>query len=98
MKDKTYVQKLDALQNEVTHFLCTEFYNIRIHWIESDFYPCSVLQINKQNLQFNLDDDRILIEFDGNELIDNQGYKYSLNVLSIDQLCILADAIKSRKF
>lgn len=98
MENKTFVQKLDALQYDVTHFLCTEFHNMGSFREESKYVTCRVLKIEKENLQFSFHEGIYLREFDGNMLIDNRGCEWNLNSLSIDQLCILADAIKKREF
>ena len=40
---------------------------------------------------YNLDGNRWLVEVTQNELIDNQGYHYSFDVLDLDELCSIAD-------
>ncbi len=47
----------------------------------------------KQDQQFNLDGGRWLEEISADKLIDNYGYTYSYSVLTLDQLCQIADNI-----
>ncbi len=51
-----------------------------------------VLHIKSDDLQFNLDGRRYLVEISKNELIDNQGYSYNHSVLTLEQLCEIIDS------
>lgn len=51
-----------------------------------------VLKIRKDELQFNLDGNRYLEEIGSTELIDNQGYSYNYDALTLDQLCEIVDS------
>ncbi len=60
--------------------------------VSSKFQSKAVLQVPDEQM-FNLDGGRYLIEIDGKELIDNNGYTYNLFVLTLEQLCEVVDAI-----
>lgn len=50
-----------------------------------------VLRI-KEDQQFNLDGGRWLVEMTGSELIDNKGYSYQHECLTLEQLCEIVDS------
>jgi hypothetical protein len=50
-----------------------------------------ILKVNEAQ-QFNLDGGRYLEEVASTELIDNQGYAYHFDVLTLDQLCEIVDS------
>lgn len=60
----------------------------------SEFMSKMAIQVDDER-SFNLDGNRWLKEVTQHELLDNRGYHYSFNVLSIDDLCDLADFIEN---
>lgn len=59
---------------------------------ESKTLSCMVLKIKKEEQQFNLDGGRYLTEISKAVLIDNNGYSYNYDVLTLDQLCEIVDS------
>lgn len=47
----------------------------------------------KDEQMFNLDDGRWLVEITADRLIDNSGYRYSLDNISLEQLCEILDNV-----
>lgn len=59
---------------------------------ESRFRNCQVLKVKSDELQFNLDGRRYLVEITNDRLLDNNGYEYHFSALSLEQLCELVDS------
>lgn len=47
----------------------------------------------KEDQMYNLDGGRYLVEITTDRLVDNSGYRYSFDCLSIEKLCEIADNI-----
>ena len=54
-----------------------------------------VICVASEDTMFNLEGGRWLIELNEEELIDNKGYTYSHDVLSLEELCIVIDEIEN---
>lgn len=50
-----------------------------------------VLKVKSDDFQFTLEGKHYLTEISMDELIDEEGYTYSYDVLTLEQLCQLAD-------
>jgi hypothetical protein len=57
-----------------------------------------VIKIKDENIQFNLSGNRYLTEISHNNLIDESGYEYGFDVLSLDELCQIADYCTSKSW
>ncbi len=60
--------------------------------VESKHNNSKVLRVPDEQA-FNLDGNRYLTEITPSELIDDKGYTYNLEVLNLEQLCEVVDAI-----
>jgi len=63
-------------------------------WTTSEFSNKPVLKVEDNELMHNLDGSRWLVELDQLVLIDNKGYEYSHESLTIEQLCEVVDSFK----
>ena len=61
--------------------------------VESEFRSDTVLKIKDDNLMFNLEGGRYLVELTEDELIDNEGYSYHLSCLNLENLCKVVESI-----
>ncbi len=52
-----------------------------------------VLVIHDENMMFNLDSRRHLVEISEDELVDNEGYTYEHSVLELEDLCTAIDSV-----
>jgi hypothetical protein len=87
---QSFTDKFKALNSEVikqlNHLVLTK-------GKESEFRSGKALKV-KDKVAFNLDGGRYLKEVVFGELLDDCGYSYSMNVLTTEQLCELADSFK----
>jgi hypothetical protein len=86
---KKFSQKLTTLKDEIQKKL---FLLIQKRDEVSKYQSTLVLKIKKDELQFNLGGNRYLIEISPTELIDNYGYTYSHDALTIEQWCEIIDS------
>jgi hypothetical protein len=84
----TLLKKHKALRQEVASQIAFLIHN---YGQESNHQNEKVLHI-KDDQQFNLDGGRYLTEVSTTELIDNCGYTYHYDVLTLEQLCEIADS------
>ncbi len=49
------------------------------------------LKIKEDKMMFNLEGGRYLVEVTADRLIDSSGYRYSLDNISLEQLCQILD-------
>lgn len=61
--------------------------------VKSEFRNDIVLKIKDDNLMFNLEGGRYLVELTETELIDNEGYSYNLRCLDIGKLCEVVEGV-----
>lgn len=54
-----------------------------------------VICVESEDTMFNLEGGRWLMELNEEELIDNKGYTYSHDALSLENLCIVIDEIEN---
>lgn len=59
---------------------------------KSQFSSENALPI-KEDQQFNLDGGRYLVEITSDRLVDNSGYRYSFDAITLQQLAEVADNI-----
>lgn len=85
---KIFTDKYNELQDEVISHLRKL---IEKSDTESKFSNQNILEV-KDDQQFNLDDNNYLREVAWHNLIDNHGNNYSFYVLTLEQLCELADS------
>lgn len=84
----SYHEKLDQLITEGIEKIRDL---ISLHKIESKHSSFLCLPIIDDDLMYNLDGGRYLIEFSNDYLIDNNGYTYSHYALDYSQLSIVID-------
>lgn len=60
--------------------------------VESDNISGRVLKVKNDDLQFNLAGGRYLTEIGREVLIDNSGYQYGFDVLTLEELCEVVDS------
>lgn len=53
-----------------------------------------VLRISDEEVMWNLEGGRYLVEINEVELIDNKGYTYALDVLNLERLCEVVDSFE----
>jgi len=87
------IEKLDNLQSEIDIRICSL---LKEKGVESLHSTDAVLPVTDEECMFNLDGGRYLVEIDGENLIDNGGYRYSLFVLPIEKLCKVVDSISEQ--
>jgi hypothetical protein len=85
---KEFQTKHKDLSREVNRKITTL---IAKHGVESAFQNEKVLKVTQERLQFTLDGSHYLTEISNEELIDQSGYTYSYDVLTLEQLCELVD-------
>ena len=54
-----------------------------------------VLRITDEEVMWNLEGGRWLVEINETELIDNNGYTYALDVLNLERLCEVVDSFET---
>lgn len=91
---KSFVSKLDELFTEASNYIANKVCSIGK---ESKHINEKSIKIRTEEFNYNLDGDRYLDEITSDILLDNEGYHYDYGVLSLDQLCHLADYIKKRR-
>lgn len=84
----THSQKLDKFRNELEAKIIRK---VKRQVRYSKHLTCKAILIKDANV--NLDGDRWLEEVTRTELVDNKGYSYQYGVLSIKDLCEVADEI-----
>lgn len=65
--------------------------------VESQFSTDRVIRVEDEAQMFNFEGGRYLVEISENELIDNCGYRYSLDAIQLEELCSVLDSIKFQK-
>lgn len=60
---------------------------------KSEFSSEKSLKIKEDEMMFNMDGGRYLVEITADRLVDSSGYRYSYDCLSLEQLCKIADNI-----
>lgn len=68
-------------------------YLVGKHGKKSEFSSDLALKVKEDQMMFTLDYGRWLVEVTADRLVDNSGYRYSYDCLTIEQLCKIADNI-----
>jgi len=90
---ETLDDKLEELNNEIIQRIGT--------LLEDKGVPSEtqsqtkVLKVEDEDVMFNLESLRYLVEINETKLIDSSGYEYNLDVLSVEQLCEVVDSLSN---
>lgn len=84
----SFFERLESLGSEIVERIKRL---VADNGVESDYANIEVLKIDNDNLNFNLEGGRYLVEVSKNELIDNHGYRYDFFVLDLELLAQIAD-------
>ena len=87
---KTALQKHKELELFVSNKIAKA---IKARGVKSEHRSDLVIKV-KDDQMFNLDGGRYLTEITEDELIDDGGYSYHHSVLTLEQLCEIADNLK----
>ena len=86
--EKQFALQLETLKSDII----ARFQElIPFYGTESRHSSDNVLKIDKDNLMFNLEGGRYLTEIAVTYISDNLGYRYEFELLTIEELCEVAD-------
>lgn len=83
-------KKLETLNQEIVQQIIEL---IEMKGVKSKHSSDMVLSIQDEEQMHNIEGGRYLVELNSKVLIDNEGYRYNLEVLEIDKLCEVVDSI-----
>jgi len=83
-------EKLEALNQEMIQRI---LFLLEEKGVESKFSTKKVLSIKDEQQMHNIEYGRWLVEITADELIDNEGYEYSLHNLGFEELCKVVDSL-----
>ena len=86
-----FTQQLEELTERVEKSIAL---SVADKGVASEFMRKMAIKVDDDDHAFNLDGGRWLAEVTQHELIDNKGYQYQFNVLSVEDLCSLADYLE----
>lgn len=85
-----YAQQLANLETFIVNHIVVA---IQRQGEESKHSSTRVIKITNDDLMFNLSGGRYLTEISENNLIDNSGYTYDYNAITLEQLAEIADSL-----
>ena len=86
---ETYTKRLEELNLAVTNMLAVLIASPIA--VQSKHTSDKCLEVRNDDLMFNLDGGRYLTELHYDKIVDNNGYQYSYDCLTMEQKCELVD-------
>lgn len=85
-----YTQQLANLETFIVNHIVVA---IQRQGEQSEHSTTRVIKIANKDLMFNLSGGRYLTEISENDLIDNCGYTYNYNAITLEELAEIADTL-----
>jgi len=63
--------------------------------VNSAQHNAKVLRVEDEEMMWNIEGGRYLVEINESQLIDNKGYTYALDVLDLERLCEVVDSFET---
>jgi hypothetical protein len=89
---KTHTERLTELRGQMESDIYSK---VKKYGGLSEMTNKKTIQIHEEKYQFNLTGDHYLAEVGMNEIIDQKGYEFGFDSLTIDQMAELTDYINS---